>query len=80
MNNYLSLLKRIGSQNPPIFIFGGFAEEALLNRKITRKHEDIDILVLRKDIDNYVVSTVSMCQPLCQLCQPTVSTCVNLWS
>lgn len=53
-NNYLALLKNISSQNFPIFIFGGFAEEALLFGKTTRKHDDVDILTLRKDTDRMV--------------------------
>lgn len=53
-NSYLPLLKKISQENPAIFIFGGFAEEALLFGKTTRHHEDVDILVLRKDLENYV--------------------------
>lgn len=52
--SYSDLLKRISRSTPPIFIFGGFAEDALLSGKTTRPHEDVDIFLVRKDLDDHV--------------------------
>jgi hypothetical protein len=51
MNRYLlqkGYLKEISQQIPPTFIYGGFAEDALLYHKPSREHEDIDIFYLGK--------------------------------
>lgn len=53
-NDYRDLLQKISQEKPTIYIFGGFAEEALLFGKTTRKHEDVDIVVLRKDLESYI--------------------------
>jgi hypothetical protein len=43
----------IGAREPPMFIMGGFAEEALLHGKATRRHDDVDVLVNREDLFEY---------------------------
>jgi hypothetical protein len=48
---YLQLLEQIATLLPPIFIMGGFAEEALLHKRLTRPHNDVDILVVRSELD-----------------------------
>lgn len=51
---YLDLLQKLSKEKRPIYIFGGFAEDALLFGRTTRPHEDIDIIVLRKNLETYV--------------------------
>ena len=52
-DEHLALLRKISEREPPIFIMGGFAEEALLHGKTTRRHDDVDVLVIRKDLADY---------------------------
>lgn len=47
----LELLRRVMAWDPPVTIFGGFAEDALLHGRVTRPHEDIDVLVMRDELD-----------------------------
>jgi hypothetical protein len=37
--------------DPPLYIFGGFAEDVLFNGRIAKPHSDVDMLVYRDDID-----------------------------
>jgi hypothetical protein len=53
-SGYLDLLRRVGAQRPAMYVFGGFAEDALLYGKTSRRHEDVDVLVIREDLDRYV--------------------------
>ncbi len=50
-DKYLQLLERIANLLPPVFIMGGFAEDALLNHRITRQHGDIDVLTPRSQLN-----------------------------
>jgi hypothetical protein len=45
--SYLPLLEQLASFEPAVFVFGGIAEDALLDRSITRPHGDVDVLVAR---------------------------------
>lgn len=36
--------------SPPVWLFGGFAEDAVLNGQVTRPHVDIDLLAFRDDL------------------------------
>jgi hypothetical protein len=36
---------------PPVYVFGGVAEDALLHGAIVRPHEDLDILTSRDDVE-----------------------------
>lgn len=47
----LALLHRMASLDPPPFIMGGYAEDALLAGTVTRPHGDIDWLVPRSDLE-----------------------------
>ena len=47
---YLALIERLTSVQPPVFVFGGFAEDALLAGRTTRPHGDVDVLVGRADL------------------------------
>lgn len=48
--SYLELIKSIAELDPPLFVFGGIAEDALLDSKLSRPHGDIDIMVLRAEL------------------------------
>lgn len=47
----LELLEAVMAWEPKAYIFGGFAEDALLYGRESRPHEDIDLFVLREDLD-----------------------------
>ena len=46
----LELLRRMSQLDPPPFVFGGYAEDALLAGTVTRPHGDIDWLVPRTEL------------------------------
>ena len=48
--SYLELIGAISEQDPPLFVFGGVAEDALLDRGLSRPHADIDLMVLRDEL------------------------------
>jgi hypothetical protein len=39
------VLKKIAGLTPPVFVMGGFAEDALLGLSLDRPHKDLDLLV-----------------------------------
>ena len=47
---YLALIDRLTTVQPPVFVFGGFAEDALIAGRTTRPHGDVDVLVGRADL------------------------------
>jgi hypothetical protein len=49
---YLDLIRRLGGLEPTVFVFGGFAEDALVWGKITRSHSDVDVMVRRGDLQD----------------------------
>ena len=49
--SYLPVIERLASFDPPAFVFGGFAEDALLDKAVTRPHGDVDVLVARTTLD-----------------------------
>ncbi len=51
MGDYLPLLRELASLDPPAFIFGGIAEDVLLNGEIDSSHEDVDLLVPRDQLE-----------------------------
>ena len=42
--------------DPPVWVFGGIAEEALLEGSVRREHGDIDVLVDRKALRTHIES------------------------
>jgi hypothetical protein len=46
-------VKRIARLRPPVFIMGGFAEDALLGRGLDQPHQDLDLLVRREDLERF---------------------------
>jgi hypothetical protein len=47
---HLALIGRLAAVRPPAFVFGGYAEDALLAGRTTRPHGDVDVLVGRTDL------------------------------
>lgn len=47
----LDLLRRMAELDPPPFVFGGYAEDALLAGTVTRPHLDVDWLVPRSELE-----------------------------
>jgi hypothetical protein len=47
---YLALIDRLATVQPPVYVFGGFAEDALIAGRTTRPHGDVDVLVGRADL------------------------------
>jgi hypothetical protein len=50
-NTYADLVRALLALEPPLFIFGGFAEDVLLNGRVARPHTDVDVLIYRDEID-----------------------------
>ncbi len=51
---YLALIERLTAVRPPVFVFGGYAEDALLAGRTTRQHDDIDVLVAKVDLAEHL--------------------------
>lgn len=51
LQRQLDTMRALMAWDPPLWIMGGFAEDALLHGRATRPHEDIDLVVLRDDLD-----------------------------
>ena len=52
---YLALIDRLTTVRPPVFVFGGYAEDALLVGRTTRPHDDVDVLVGRVDLAEHLL-------------------------
>ena len=50
---YLPLVEQLASLVPPVFVFGGIAEDALLDGSVTRPHGDVDVLVARATLGRH---------------------------
>src|SRR5687768_10262022 len=51
MGDYDSLVRAVLALEPPLFIFGGFAEDVLINGRVARPHSDLDVLVFRDEVE-----------------------------
>jgi hypothetical protein len=51
VGDYRPLLRELASLDPPLFIFGGIAEKALLDGALGSSHGDIDVLVRRDEFE-----------------------------
>ncbi|HJY81038.1 MAG TPA: hypothetical protein VKK81_08150 [Candidatus Binatia bacterium] len=49
-DEYRVLLQRLAPLSPPLFIMGGFAEDALLFHRIAGQHADLDVLVMHHQL------------------------------
>jgi len=50
-SSYLELIKEMAGLDPPLFVFGGIAEDALLDHQLSRPHSDIDVMVVRDELN-----------------------------
>jgi hypothetical protein len=53
-DGYRVLLKHLATLSPPLFVMGGFAEDALLFHRITGQHGDLDVLVIRPQLNQHL--------------------------
>ena len=51
MDSYGPLLETLMTFEPPVHVFGGFAEDALLHGTSVRSHDDVDVLVGRGELE-----------------------------
>lgn len=51
MDEYGPLIEAVMSFEPPVHVFGGFAEDALLHGTSVRTHHDVDVLVGRDELE-----------------------------
>lgn len=51
MDEYGPLIEALMSFEPPVHVFGGFAEDALLYGTSVRTHHDVDVLVGRDELE-----------------------------
>jgi hypothetical protein len=58
--SYLPVIERLASFEPRAFIFGGIAEDALLDGSLTRPHGDVDVLVGRASLDFHLAQLGSI--------------------
>ncbi len=51
MDGYRPLFEALMRFEPQVYLFGGFAEDALLHGAVVRPHEDVDALVSRDSLE-----------------------------
>ena len=51
MAGYLELLRELSAVDPPLFVFGSVAEAVLLDGKLAASHGDLDVLVVRSELE-----------------------------
>ena len=59
-DQYRPLLRHLATLAPPLFIMGGFAEDARLHHRFTRQHADLDVLVLRTQLGRQLQQLTSL--------------------
>ena len=57
---YRPLFEALMTFEPPVYLFGGFAEDALLHGSVVRPHEDVDVLVSRDALERQLENTRSI--------------------
>jgi hypothetical protein len=50
----LDLIARLMVLDPPVLLFGGYAEDALLHGTVSRPHDDVDVFVWLDDLPTHV--------------------------
>jgi hypothetical protein len=58
--SYLPIIQSLALLEPPVFVFGGIAEDALLDGSLTRPHGDVDVLVGRRSLDVHLAQLGAM--------------------
>lgn len=56
----LDLIRRLMALDPPVFLFGGFAEDALLHGTMSRPHDDVDVFVWLDDLPMRVEQVLAL--------------------
>ncbi len=56
----MPIIEQLASLEPQVYIFGGIAEDALLDGSVTRPHADVDILVGRSSLDRHLTQLGSI--------------------
>lgn len=51
MRTHLDVIRDLARWDPPVILMGGYAEDAILHGRETREHADIDVFVLRRDLN-----------------------------
>lgn len=51
---YIELIRQLGELSPIPFAFGGYAEDALLWGRTMRDHSDVDVMVRRGDLEEWM--------------------------
>lgn len=54
VGDYLGLLRELAALNPPVHVFGGIAEEALLDDALGPSHGDLDVVIPRCELGRRV--------------------------
>jgi hypothetical protein len=52
--DWLAIAAELSALEPPVWVFGGIAEEALLAGTVTHEHGDIDVLVSRNVLARHI--------------------------
>jgi len=60
MDSYGPLLETLMTFEPPVHVFGGFAEDALLHGTSVRSHDDVDVLVGREELEAQLRNAVTI--------------------
>jgi hypothetical protein len=63
---WLPIVAELCALDPPVWVFGGIAEEALLEGSVTREHGDIDLLVDRDALSRHVAGFEAIGYPSLQ--------------
>ena len=50
ISSQIDLVRALQALDPPCVLFGGVAEDAVLDGRLTRPHEDVDVLIGREDL------------------------------
>ena len=54
MADYLKLLRELATIEPPLVVFGGVAEAALLDGRLDPSHGDVDLLTPRTEVEHRI--------------------------
>lgn len=60
MGTYLELIGRLAALRPPLYVFGGVAEDAVLDATLSLPHADLDVLVQRDELAERLLQAESL--------------------
>jgi hypothetical protein len=58
--SYFELIQRVSRLHPPWYVFGGVAEDAVLDASLRSPHADLDVLVSRNELSERMVQAESV--------------------